>query len=879
MDPDDKKFLSSKAYVGGELIGKGSFGKVYRCTSVNGALKAYAVKIVKLQKVLKDPLEINPADNDSSNAPLKPSSDERIQKLLREIDVMKELKHPCIVQFHQVFRTTTSFYLIMELVLGLDLYEVIVARNGFKTHEAEAAHIFGQICSAIGYIHNKGIVHRDIKPENIIIQAASDSAENRFHDTRAKLIDFGLSKVIEDIVLSDETDQSEAISLKGSEARSLVGTPRYVAPEILAETLKSRMKVSPSKSERLGSKKKPYGKAVDCYSMGVLLHVMLGACFPQFDNTNTVVFRDSRIAGISAEAKDLIIKLLRFNPEKRLSMSDSLDHPWISRNRTNSLDTVLATTTSAAVRNARPNATNDSDSKILSFEDFQQRVLDKMDGMTSSGNLSDVSVESMEVSEPVLRALNEHNDYGSKITGLKRQASSSPPQSKSSGTGIQATIMDQSGSLSSIENIDIPDSKNGMWATLNAAGSKSSSDAINEILKKAVPSPKGYTFDQSNEYELPVNRFGDENVKDDDAQLVRKNRTETKTISSRHVNSEEVVHFGSLEDPDLLLGLQAEISNCLKVAFDYFGNDNKVAPGIIASSVGSRELMRSTQTLIKKLEQTSGSVTGLLPDIQVAVEEGEFGMANAFFQTIKEWIQTLKDEAQALLQTNVRVIATVNNTMLLARERCRENRNELNIQKQQKEKEMFDHLAAGGADADSLLDSINAAISKGEKLDLHQVTLLLKSSAAKEKTESLNSNGSSEVANDLRNLAVVAMQKQKSLDSIKLHQSESENELIILSRALTNLQKVDKLLQQHASFWSHMEVVIQVLMQRANHVESMTNFTKNPRLRGRFMQRLSEYSETWINVQRMCERFNVRARSITHLLFNFLQDDLVKDFS
>lgn len=94
-----------------------------------------------------------------------------------------------------------------------------------------------------------------------------------------------------------------------------------------------------------------------------------------------------------------------------------------------------------------------------------------------------------------------------------------------------------------------------------------------------------------------------------------------------------------------------------------------------------------------------------------------------------------------------------------------------------------------------------------------------------------------------------------------------------LSTALSTLQEVDKLLQQHASFWSHMEVVIQVLMQRANHVESLTNFTKNPRLRGRFMERLGEYAETWNRVLQMCERFNMKSRNITPFLYRFLQED------
>lgn len=120
---------------------------------------------------------------------------------------------------------------------------------------------------------------------------------------------------------------------------------------------------------------------------------------------------------------------------------------------------------------------------------------------------------------------------------------------------------------------------------------------------------------------------------------------------------------------------------------------------------------------------------------------------------------------------------------------------------------------------------------------------------------------------DMANFAVVP--KQQSPQSSGEEESPS---LKNLSKALSRLQEVDKLLQQHASFWSHMEVVIQVLMQRATHVESLTNFTRNPRLRGRFMKRLEEYADTWNTVRQMCERFNVKARAVTPYLYNFLQE-------
>ena len=83
-----------------------------------------------------------------------------------------------------------------------------------------------------------------------------------------------------------------------------------------------------------------------------------------------------------------------------------------------------------------------------------------------------------------------------------------------------------------------------------------------------------------------------------------------------------------------------------------YGHDAKIAPGIVACAVGSRELLRSAENILKKLNETAKSVLHLLPDLQLAVEEGEFGYATASFTTIKTWIQGLKSEAQVWCYSN-----------------------------------------------------------------------------------------------------------------------------------------------------------------------------------------------------------------------------------
>src|SRR5690606_30113141 len=100
-----------------------------------------------------------------------------------------------------------------------------------------------------------------------------------------------------------------------------------------------------------------------------------------------------------------------------------------------------------------------------------------------------------------------------------------------------------------------------------------------------------------------------------------------------------------------------------------------------------------------------------------------------------------------------------------------------------------------------------------------------------------------------------------------MEDSDGESEVLELMEALETLREVDRMLQSHASFWSNMEVLIGVLRQRASHVESMTMFTKNPKLRERFQQRLEEYEGTWDNVRMLCQRFNTKAREVTPALY------------
>ncbi|XP_067359804.1 calcium/calmodulin-dependent protein kinase type 1 isoform X2 [Channa argus] len=147
-----------------------------------------------------------------------------------EIAVLHRIKHPNIVSLEDIFESTSHLYLVMQLVSGGELFDRIVEK-GFYT-ERDASQLIHQILDAVKYLHEMGIVHRDLKPENLLYYSMDE-------DSKIMISDFGLSKI-------------EGV---GSVMSTACGTPGYVAPEVLAQ--------------------KPYSKAVDCWSIGVISYILI----------------------------------------------------------------------------------------------------------------------------------------------------------------------------------------------------------------------------------------------------------------------------------------------------------------------------------------------------------------------------------------------------------------------------------------------------------------------------------------------------------------------------------------------------------------------------------------------------------------------------
>lgn len=261
-------------------IGRGGFSRVYRCRSRIDT-NDYAVKVIDLRPMrLRE--KFDPA------------------RLRREVDIMKKLTHPNIVQFFEGYETDDSVLMVMELCPGRELFDVILERNSFS--ESDAKPVFSQICSAVYYLHCLNIIHRDIKPENVLVLDKRGPDGNLI----VKLLDFGLSKN----------------AGTGSEAKTFVGTPCYLAPEVEYT------------SKGLGG---TYGLPADCWSLGAVLYVMLVARFPEFeqDITGKVVLKLSPAlwGHITSEAKELVKGLMNTNQYARLTSSAALQNEWFGAYR------------------------------------------------------------------------------------------------------------------------------------------------------------------------------------------------------------------------------------------------------------------------------------------------------------------------------------------------------------------------------------------------------------------------------------------------------------------------------------------------------------------------------------------------------------------
>ncbi|XP_010934123.1 serine/threonine-protein kinase SAPK3-like [Elaeis guineensis] len=222
--------------------------------------------------------------------------DENVQ---REIINHMSLRHPNIIRFKEVVLTPTHLAIVMEYAAGGELFERILTAGRFS--EDEARFFFQQLISGVSYCHAMEICHRDLKLENTLLDGSPTPC--------VKICDFGYSKS----------------ALLHSIPKSTVGTPAYIAPEVL-------------------SRKEYDGKIADVWSCGVTLYVMLVGSYPFEDPEDPRNFRKtvSQILSVqysipdyvrvSQGCRQLLSQIFVADPSKRITIPEIKKHAWFQKN-------------------------------------------------------------------------------------------------------------------------------------------------------------------------------------------------------------------------------------------------------------------------------------------------------------------------------------------------------------------------------------------------------------------------------------------------------------------------------------------------------------------------------------------------------------------
>uniref|UniRef100_A0A0A9VZT3 non-specific serine/threonine protein kinase n=1 Tax=Lygus hesperus TaxID=30085 RepID=A0A0A9VZT3_LYGHE len=223
------------------------------------------------------------------------SMDQR-QEILHEVAVLRlAAQSRRIVNLLEVYETPTEMALVLELAAGGELQRVVDIQDGLE--ESEAIVVMKQVLEALKFLHDLNIAHLDLKPQNMLLT-------RDYPDTNIVLCDFGISRVIQD----------------GVEVREILGTPDYVAPEVLSY--------------------EPISLATDVWSVGVLAYVLLSGYSPFAGDTKqqtfcnisqcTLSFPPELFDSVSPAALHFIRSTLVTDPRCRLSAEECLNHPWLT---------------------------------------------------------------------------------------------------------------------------------------------------------------------------------------------------------------------------------------------------------------------------------------------------------------------------------------------------------------------------------------------------------------------------------------------------------------------------------------------------------------------------------------------------------------------
>jgi aurora kinase len=254
----------------GRPLGKGKFGRVYMIRTKSEPKYILALKCLYKSEIVQHKVE---------------------KQIRREIEIQQNLRHPNVLRLYGYFHDQKRIFLMLEFAGKGELYKQL-SKHGCFTEKRSARYI-DQMADALSYLHGKHVIHRDIKPENLLLGINGE----------LKIGDFGWS-----------------VHAPGNRRMTLCGTLDYLPPEMVEQ--------------------REHNERVDYWALGVLTYEFLVGK-PPFEDRDSVKNTYRRIARVdlkfppnmSADVRDLISKLLQYDPQARIPLDEVMRHPWIVKFR------------------------------------------------------------------------------------------------------------------------------------------------------------------------------------------------------------------------------------------------------------------------------------------------------------------------------------------------------------------------------------------------------------------------------------------------------------------------------------------------------------------------------------------------------------------